>query len=74
MQTQAEFIREQLERRQGERQLPQVAKGAGVALRSLYNVLQGAELRSGTSDALFKYLKQNVRKKHLTGEESNAVQ
>lgn len=65
MEINIEFIREQLRRRAGERQLRKVADGSKVPLRTVHRVSQGAACRLDTAERLQTYLKQTERKKRL---------
>jgi Ser-tRNA(Ala) deacylase AlaX len=59
------FIREQLGRRQRERQVKFVAIGSGVALRTIWHVLKGQNPNLANAEKLQAFLKATMRRKHI---------
>ena len=67
MEISMEYIKAQLQRRSGERQLPKVVKGSGVALRTLHRIIKGqGDTQHSTVVALNEYLKRTEQVKRLS--------
>jgi hypothetical protein len=60
-----EYIAAQLQRRADNGELPRVAAGAKVALRTLHRVKAGGSCRTATAQALQTYLQATESKRRL---------
>lgn len=60
-----DYIKEQLQRRATERQLPRVAHGSGVGLRTIHRVLSTGRCTTSTAEALQSFLTTTHRQKEL---------
>ncbi len=60
-----DYIKTQLERRRGERQLSRVAEQTGITLRTLLYILEGKKPRYSTIEVLHPFLKKTSRKRVL---------
>lgn len=63
-----EYVRKELERRGKWRQLSKVAKDTGVSRRTIGYIMDlkdGRDIRTGTLDTLYDYLKANVKRRDL---------
>lgn len=65
MQIDIDYIKAQLQRRSLERQLPRVAIGAGVGLRTVHRVLKTGSCTTRTAEALQIFLNTTERQKEL---------
>jgi transcriptional regulator with XRE-family HTH domain len=65
MEDKFDYVKAQLAKRLEERQLSKVATGSGVSRRVIAYIMEGRNARTDTVDKLYKYLKDNVRKKVL---------
>jgi hypothetical protein len=65
MSTTLDYVKAQLDRRASEKQLPLVAKGALVSIRTLNNIRAGKSVHLVTLIKLDGYLKRTTRRKRL---------
>jgi DNA-binding phage protein len=65
-----EYIKGQLQRRAGERQLTAVAKAAGVNLRTLHRMQKGEPGTVALANKVQKFLERTEKDRHIEKDES----
>jgi hypothetical protein len=65
MEISVEYIKAQLQRRARERQLPRVALGSGVGLRTLHRILTKGSCTTRTAESLQVFLTTTEKQKEL---------